>query len=241
MRVLLTRGSEESAETARALKALGHQVVEAPLIEILWRDLPRLPAGSFDGMILTSRNGLRFLERQTDKKQFQGLPLAVVGERTAAIAVELGYQVEFVAENATALIVQIERHWPTGRFLYLRGKDVSHDLAARLANHKRELVEFIVYDAVARPVLPEKVLAALAAGEIEAALFYSRRTAELFLQAHAVMRPVTPLTRVRAYCLSAAVADVLPRQMFAGVEIAARPDEAALLALLPRGGRTADV
>lgn len=241
MRVLLTRGSEESAETARALKALGHQVVEAPLIEIVWRDLPELPAGPFTGMILTSRNGLRFLERQADKKQFQDLPLAVVGERTARLAAERGYSVEIVTENVLALITEVETRWPQGRLLYPRGKDVSYDLAVSLANQKRQLIEIIAYEAAARPHLPQQVIAALTAGEIEAALFYSRRTAELFRQAQAGLRPVMPLTRVRAYCLSAAIAEVLPAEMFAGIEIAARPDEAALLGLLPRGGRTADV
>ncbi len=91
----------------------------------------------------------------------------------------------------------------------------------------------IVYRAVMETQFSPTVRAALAAGEIDGVLHYSRRSAEAFLAAAAVAGIAVGALKARHYCLSAEVAEPLRR---AGVEVsvAARPEEAALFELVER-------
>jgi uroporphyrinogen-III synthase len=66
----------------------------------------------------------------------------------------------------------------------------------------------------------------LRAGTVDAALFFSPRSARLFLEQAADL----PLEGLTAFCISPATAAALPER-FAAIQIAAAPNQEALLAL----------
>src|SRR6202043_3392458 len=64
--------------------------------------------------------------------------------------------------------------------LYLAGEDRAGDLAAALAAHGIAVRTLVVYRAVAATGLPRPVRDALAAGDVDGVLHYSRRSADAF-------------------------------------------------------------
>ena len=73
---------------------------------------------------------------------------------------------------------------------------------------------------------------ALTQGEIDAATFFSPRTAESFARLVAKAGLSDALRGVRAICLSQAVADKITYLPWDGVKVAERPTQESLLAIL---------
>ena len=78
----------------------------------------------------------------------------------------------------------------------------------------------------AAPVLPAPARGALAAGDVDAALFFSPRSARIF---HELAKDL-PLGHVTALAISPVTAEAL--RGFRQVRVAAQPNQDALLALL---------
>jgi uroporphyrinogen-III synthase len=115
--------------------------------------------------------------------------------------------------------------------LYLAGEDRAGDLGETLAVHGIATRTVVVYRAVIATAFPPDVKDALAAGQIDGVLHYSRRSADAFVAlALAALIDVKKLT-IRHYCVSAQAAAPL-RDAGAPALAAATPDEAALFALI---------
>ncbi|WP_298216692.1 uroporphyrinogen-III synthase, partial [Acidocella sp.] len=100
-------------------------------------------------------------------------------------------------------------------------------LAAALRAAGLAVLRRRVYETTPLRHLPEEISAALAAGALEGALFYSAATARAFT---ALNPPGT--ARMRAYALSPNVARALQDQPWAAIHVARAPAEADLMALL---------
>ena len=93
--------------------------------------------------------------------------------------------------------------------LYLAGEDRAADLVGELVVHGIAAEMRVVYRAATAPFPPE-LTAALQAGEVDAVLHFSKRSAENYL-AGAAGRRASPDRRsaVRHICLSAQIAEPL--------------------------------
>jgi uroporphyrinogen-III synthase len=74
------------------------------------------------------------------------------------------------------------------------------------------------------------VRTALDEGRLDAVMFFSPRSARLFL----TLAQGLPIAGLTAFCISPATADVLASGIFAEVRIADRPNQAAMLSLADR-------
>ena len=77
----MTRPREQAAETARLLRAAGHEVLIDPLLEISPLPPPMLEPGEVAAVAVTSANAVPALAHCP-----RDLPVFVVGEATAAAA-----------------------------------------------------------------------------------------------------------------------------------------------------------
>ncbi len=236
MRVLVTRPFEQAARTAKRLAALGHEVLLAPVLEIFPTGAP-IPDGPFDLVLATSAQAFA---GWTAPRALHGVAAACVGEKTARAARDAGLDVKWVAPRAEALAERVIAGNKPGAALYLAGRERKPALELRLAGAgwRLEIVE--TYDA--RPVAfwPERVVAALRDGRIDAVLHYSPRSAG------AAMALIgAAATRLSHFCLSSDVADRCREGApEATIFVASQPDEEALMSLLGsvesrRGDRTA--
>ena len=232
MRLLVTRPAEDAERLMVRLAVLGHEGVAAPLLDVRTIAGDALDLSGVQAVLFTSANGVRaFAERSNNRT----LPALCVGDATGREAQAVGFtDVRSAGGDVAALAALASATLdPTaGILLHPAGSKVAGDLAGMLeaANfcYRRE----VLYEAVKATQLPPAARISLKAGEVDGVLLYSPRTGSAF--ADLVMKESLGRTlgRVTAYCLSTAVANEVQGLPWKAVRTAARPDEAALLAML---------
>ena len=233
MRLLVTRPAEDAEDLAALLKAGGHQVLVAPVMEI--RPIPgaTVDLSGVQAILVTSRNGLRALAEATPRRD---LPVLAVGAASAEAARAAGFAEVLSAEgDARALArLAIGTLKPgDGPLLHGTGSVTAGDLAGILTVAGYQLRRAVLYEAKPLSRLSAAARAFLASGEPGGVLFYSPRSASLFaslVEAESLTRALRPLT---AFCLSEAVAGAVRHLPFGQIAAASAPSQSALLALIP--------
>ena len=232
MRVLVTRPEPDAARTAETLRAAGHEVTVDSLlaIEAIAFEPPR---GEYAALAVTSANAPRAVASNPSMAKLKSLPLFALGMHTANAARLAGFvYIEVAGGDARALGELLVRRLPVGaRVLYLAGERRAHDLAATTAPANIAIETLVVYRANAAERFTETTAEQLRARAFDAVLHFSPRSAEVFVTLARKGGLESALGSVRHLCLSGAVAAVLSAAG-ARTEIAPRPEEEALLALL---------
>jgi uroporphyrinogen-III synthase len=194
-RVVVTRASEQSAGLARALEALGAEVIFLPAIQFAEPEdsaaLDRAIASleRFDWLVFTSGNAVRFFARRAaalgaslsaPAARLGGRPkVAVVGEATAQAARAAGFSVEYVARRATASDLARElrdavrrRRARLGRVLVPSSDRAADDFPRALAEAGAEVACPVAYRTLAAPA-DTAVLETLRRGEADVVSFAS--------------------------------------------------------------------
>jgi uroporphyrinogen-III synthase len=232
MRLAVTRPQADSERTAAALHARGHQVLVAPLmrIEPIVADL----RGTWGAFIMTSANAPATIAAYPARAALIKLPVFAVGRRSADAARQAGFADVTQAGGDVRDLVQLiaaRRVDASGPLLYLAGEDRAADLIGELTARGIAAEMRIVYRAVTAPY-PPALIAALKAGEIDAVLHFSRRSADNYLAGAGQAGIVELAVAVRHLCLSAQIAEPLVGAGASRIVIASRPEEAALVDLV---------
>jgi uroporphyrinogen-III synthase len=231
MRLLVTRPEPDNASTAVALRAQGHDVVLAPMLRIEMLPDADLGAPPWSAILLSSANGARAIAVHSRRGELLSLPVLAVGRASAEAARTADFfDVVSADGDATDLARLAIRRLAgaTSPVLYVAGEDRSGNLAGALSTQGIAVRTVVAYRAVRADRFPAEVHAALARGGIEGVLHFSRRSAESYVECgrdipRQVLAPVH-------YCVSARAAEPLKKAGAARIEVAARPDEASLLA-----------
>nr|WP_304502905.1 uroporphyrinogen-III synthase [Caldovatus aquaticus] len=237
---MITRPEPGAAETAARVAALGWRPVLAPALVLAPR--PEAAAAALArpaaALLLASRAAARAFA--PGAAGVAPPPVFAVGAGTAAEARARGFPEVAAAEGtATALAALVaDRLDPAtaGPLLLAVGEGYGQDLAAALRARGFRVRRRVVYAAAPARELPEPARAALQAGEVAAALFFSPRSvaATMALLRRAGLEAT--LARITALAISARVAraleDAAPPGGWRCLRIAAHPGEEAMLALL---------
>ncbi|MBN9545183.1 MAG: uroporphyrinogen-III synthase [Alphaproteobacteria bacterium] len=230
MRILVTRPAEDGAEIARLLADMGHEGLLAPLLTVQIFDGPKLTLDGVQAVLATSANGVRALAARSDARD---LPLFAVGPQTADAAARAGFvRIRNAGGDAAALANAIPG-WAdpiAGALLHVAGAESGGGLAEALAAKGFTVRRENLYRVDAAARLPDTAVRALEDRSIQAALFFSPRSAAIF--ADRVAQAGLPTAGMTAVCISAKTADALRGLSFADIRIAAAPHQAALLACL---------
>jgi uroporphyrinogen-III synthase len=232
MRLAVTRPQADSERTATALRARGHDVLVAPLLRVepLAADL----SGSWGTVTVTSANAPGAMAANPARDALLKLPLFAVGRRSAEAARQVGFSNVTSAGGDVRDLVRLiaeRRADACAPVLYLAGEDRAADLIGELTEHAIAAEMRIVYRAVTTPFPPELV-SALKAGQIDAVLHFSRRSADNYLTGAGQAGIAQQALTVRHFCLSAQIAQPLAAAGAAKITVAPHPDEAALIELL---------
>ena len=231
MRILVTRPVRDAEETAAKLIAHGHEAVIAPLLEIKLRSGAELSLANIQAVLATSANGVRALAPRTGRRDN---PLLTVGAKSAQVARQFGFSNVRHADGDAAALADLaiaELSPDKGALLHAAGLDTRGDLAGHLERAGFTLRLEILYDAIAASALPQIAYDALTS-RLDGALFFSPRTAAIFAALVQQGNLAACCERVRAFCISEATAAALRGLPFLSIEVASRPNEDALLALL---------
>jgi uroporphyrinogen-III synthase len=233
MRVLVTRPLPDGDRTAAALRALEHDVLLSPLMQV--RPVPAVVAGPWSAVIITSANALRVLS-SAQLKPLLHLPLFAIGARSAEAARTTGFsEIRASQGDADDLVRLIAERYAgqSAPHLYLAGEDRAADIKGALAEQGIKVETVTVYRNMTKGFSPE-LFAAIEQGGIDAVLHFSRRSSENYLAGAKAAGLLAQALAPRQLCLSPQVAEPLAVAGARSVEIARRPDETAMLELLQR-------
>jgi uroporphyrinogen-III synthase len=233
VRLLVTRPKADAPRTAAALRARGHDVVVTPLLSIDHLTEAELPGGPWSAILVTSANAAPAIAAHRSHDALRGIAVLAVGDHSAEAMRDAGFaDVLSAGGDVTALASLVAaRTKPGDALLYLAGAERSGDLAGTLRTQDRILHTAVIYRAVVADDLPPEAAAALATG-IDGVLHYSRRSAATYVTAaRRAGLARAAIADPTHFCLSAAVAAPLIAEGAINIRVAARPDEAALLAL----------
>jgi uroporphyrinogen-III synthase len=233
--VVLTRSSEDAAATAKRLVALGFTPLSAPAVAI--RPTGSLPPdGAFNALIATSAAAFTVLSPDRYAK-LASLPLYVVGERTAEIAARIGLSApRAIAPGAATLAALICDKLPQrARALYLAGRDRTGDIEQALAAAGHRVAVCEIYEAHARESWSEEERKAF--GDGDAALYYSRRSAEIAVSLAKKADLIEKFLTILHICISENAAEPLREAQAERIVVAAQATEGGLFEALKQNAR----
>ena len=235
MRVLVTRPKEDGEEIAALLAAMGHQALLAPLLSTHFLDVPAPDLDNVQAILATSANGVRAFARLSPAPGMCRCSRS--GRKPPKPQGRRGF---ILVRNADG---DARAHWrrrqhngrrrTRGTLLHVSGEESGGVLGESLAALGFVLRRAVLYRVDAADDLPAQAATALRQGAVDAALFFSPRSARVF--ASLVARDDLPVGSVIAVCISPVTAAALMGgevPSFAGIRTASRPNQTALLACL---------
>jgi uroporphyrinogen-III synthase len=120
--------------------------------------------------------------------------------------------------------------------LYLAGENRAVDLVGELTACGLAVEMRVVYRAVTTP-FPSELIDALKAGEIDAVLHFSRRSADNYISGAAQAGVAGPALRPRHFCLSAQIAEPIAAAGASHVTVARHANETAMIELADKPQR----
>ncbi len=226
MLVLVTRPREQAEETARLLRAAGHDVLVDPVLEVRSLPAPQIAPGEIAAVAITSANAAPALAALPPE-----LPVFAVGEATAHAAHALGREIAGVGSSDGAALAELIRRSvrPHGVILHLCGREVREGLEAELVATGYVYRPAVVYEAVPTDDLSPEAAHAIVGKRLGAVLLFSPRSAALWAWKVRAAGLDGQLTGVLAACLSEAVAAQLQGLRFGSIRVAGSRDQKALL------------
>ena len=234
LRALVTRPLGEAESLAEALAARGIDAIIEPLLEIHYRSELAPDLAGVQAVLCTSANGVRALARLTGER---AVPLFAVGEASAARARAEGFaRVESAGGSLADLIgLARDRLRPNeGRLLHVAGSTLAGDLAGALRAEGFAVDRAVLYEARPAAGLSAASVRALDAGIVDFALFFSPRTALIFVRLAERAGIAEAIGAVSAISISAAADAALEPLRFRERHMAERPDQHSLLMALDR-------
>lgn len=220
MVILVTRPEPGATRTAKHLRTLKFSPFILPLSKTI--ALPVSPQDfSCDGVIATSEAAFLYLDPKISEK-LRLIPLYLVGKHTADVARKAGFNnIELVATDAKTLAGQIDGP-ATKSFLYLAGHLRHPDLELQMVKKFRYFRILEIYDTV--PIKLDGQQKQQIPQKIEAIMLYSALAAAGLEQISGYINHSTVLL-----CLSARIANAVPRTLLNAPVIAYEPNEDAML------------
>jgi len=233
MRLLVTRPEPDGAKTAELIGTLGHRVHFHPLLTPEYYPLTgeHKPAA----LAVTSRNGVRALASWPESLAWRALPVFAVGDATAKSARAAGFSNVVSADGdgeALAGLIRKQFDPSTGPVLYAAGRNRSQGFTDALKVTGVDLDLVVAYHMPGATVMPPELQVLLRSGSLDGVVFYSRRSAELFvlLVEAAGLDEIWP--NLDLFALSQQIADVFAERPVRRIEVASAPREDAMLELL---------
>lgn len=234
--ILITRPKAEALTFKNELVKEGFESVISPMLEIAATDFQVPDLSPYIALIFTSAQAIDIFARYS---KIRNLPIYAVGE-TSSVHARLAGFVNVVSAHgdgqALAKMVADRHRGEAARFLHIRGEDVAFDLEEALDAQGHKVQSLIVYKAELAKAFTAEAKEALKQGRIKTVIFFSRRTAQNFMNliVHAGLSEC--LTSINALCISQSVLEcVQPKHglnRWFKVYASATPDKEGLLKLL---------
>lgn len=230
-RVWVTRAQPGADATATRLRALGHQPLVAPLIEVRPTGEPAPDLDGVGALAFSSANGVATFVALTPER---GRLVYAVGRATAEAARKAGFTELRAGEGdilALARLIIADRARPPGVIVHICPSDPAGDLVGELGAAGVSAQRANLYETVAVDAAPPAVGIQLGAGALDVVLIHSPKASRTLVR---LAKDDSRLFALKAVCLSEACAAPLRAAGFPSPQAAPFPQEEALLSLVPR-------
>ena len=232
--ILVTRPQADFQRTADNLAGLGFGALSAPMMNFTKLAFTMPKVDEVAALIFTSANGIRAI---ADVAEFKHLPCYVVGVQTAKLAMELGFVVFGQgAGDVESLVKLIEKDYLVRglnkNLLHISGVHQAGQLAQSLAELSIDCVRLQAYEMKAVQQINTKIKQKLCANEIDGILFYSTRSAKIFIELMQQSGVLAKICAIPVFCLSKNIAERACKPYLKQIYYIDQPDEQALLNLL---------
>jgi uroporphyrinogen-III synthase len=231
---LVTRPREEALSLAAALAGRGIDAIIEPMMDVHYSSAAVPDLANVQAVLCTSGNGVRALARITRERD---RPLLAVGDATASRARAEGFTNVASAGGDIADLVRLAvmRLRPQGgRLLHIAGEVVAGDLSGALRVQGFTIDRIVLYQARPVAALSESVIRALCSSTIDFALFFSPRSAAIFVKLVKRAGLTGCCRAVTAVSISPAVDAALSALPWHDRQVAERPSQGAMLDSLDR-------
>lgn len=212
MKILVTRPEPDATQLAERLHEMGHEAVVEPLMRTTYCHHAPLPVQNVQGVIATSRNGLRALMENASLGELSKLPLFAVGSRTGQLAENAGFTRIYEANGSAlelAKVIKKEARPDGGTLLHLAGDKLAVDLCGVLEELGFDVEAPVVYDMEPACAFEAQTIDMIQKGEIDAVILLSPRTAKIFRKLARTHHLEGSLARMKFFCLSKSIAKAL--------------------------------
>ena len=237
MQLIVTRPEPAASTTAEKLRAMGHDVLISPMLEIVDTG-SEIPEGNFYCIIITSSNALNMLAQRGIDNFRQNIPLYVVGDKTAELARKLGFlDVYSASGNANDLIKllanQVDLSTSANRSaLYICGADSTAGFIKSLQKTGLNLITWINYKAILVDQLTNETANLLRRGAPVGILLYSARTARQLSKLVMKITPDQAFDYIELFALSDNIRQSLGPALQNRCIVAQNPDQPSLFNLI---------
>ncbi len=194
--VLITRAKEQSSQFSFLLQQQGANTIEMPALEIFppssWEqlDLAIETLSSFDWLILTSANGVKFFWQRLqalgqDIRVLSNVKIAVVGKKTAACLQQYHLTPDFIPPNfiADQLIDYFPESLSHQKILFPRVETGGREILVKeLQKQEANIVEVPAYQSGCPKKIDAQAWAALQNKQVDIITFASSKTVKNFYQ-----------------------------------------------------------
>jgi uroporphyrinogen III methyltransferase/synthase len=195
-RVLVTRDKSQSGRMARALRDAGAEPVVVPMIRLAppqdWAEVDAAldAIASYDAMVITSANAIRFLAGRAEARGVSldpaGLQVLCVGAHTAKATRDAGVAVDRIPQSrydAHGLLDEIVTHLPPEgrRFLFPRAQEAREVLPEGLSALGAQVDPVTVYRTLPPEIDAAELRTLLVEEGLDALTFTSPSTVENFV------------------------------------------------------------
>jgi uroporphyrinogen-III synthase len=238
MHLLLTRpdAGQKRDGLHVALEAAGHRVTSVPLLTVRFTEtMPALD--DVQGLVVTSRNGLRAVAVDGIPARALDLPLFAVGPGTGAFARALGFRNVTEGPGTGRELADVIRQTALpdkGALVHLAAAQLAFDLRSALAPDGFDVVTHVVYATEAAASLPPAAVRDFRAGAFDGVVLMSPRTARVYAALVADANLCEAANRLTHFCLSGAVAQELHALGSVNAAVASLPHSQEMLALIAR-------
>ncbi|MEE2746687.1 MAG: uroporphyrinogen-III synthase [Pseudomonadota bacterium] len=232
MRVLVTRPGADGEATAKILEELDIEPIIEPLLTVKNLDCDNISPSGLQAYLATSSNGIRGLKNHNHNT---GIPVFAVGEATARTARQAGFKIVHSADGNSSELTKLvtELLDPNdGPLVHVSAAIQANDITGKLIGYGFDCQRAVVYETNEIKSFSTECINYLRNNKIDSILFFSPRTAEVFIKLIRKARLVRQCKNISAVCISQAAAAKLAKISWKRVIVSKKPTQNALFAAL---------
>lgn len=235
MRLIVTRPLVDAERQAAMLKALGHEPLIHPLLEITFPPLTPLRLKGVQALVATSRNALRGLAQNESFELARRLPIYCIAKHTADFARKSGFTHVITGTGTAKDMVPLITHSArpeTGALLYLTGRHLAFDLETPLKSAGFAVPRVIIYETHEIGSESAAAFAQTMRGGADGIVLMSPRTAEAFVKLIRNFKLRQEARKITCYCYSEAISEPLGEIEGLTVAVSSHPTEDEMMRLI---------